>query len=74
MLTGKTPWHDVDPAAVHIKIGYEELQLDLPKGLSEELASVLRCMLQKEPARRPSAQDLLDSAPFNFVGPQSVKS
>ncbi|CAD5207138.1 unnamed protein product [Bursaphelenchus okinawaensis] len=69
MLTTKTPWHDVDPAAVHIKIGYEQPDLNLPPKIGANLESAILKMLDPCPESRPSAEQLLKLAPFSLVEP-----
>ncbi|CAD5210443.1 unnamed protein product [Bursaphelenchus xylophilus] len=67
MLTTKTPWHDVDPSAVHIKIGYEALDLKLPPRINANLELAILKMLDKTPESRPSAEALLKMAPFSSI-------
>ncbi|KAI6182877.1 Mitogen-activated protein kinase kinase kinase 3 [Aphelenchoides bicaudatus] len=67
MLTTHTPWHTIDPSAVHIKIAFEEPEYELPKGTAPELCKAIKSMLQKEPEQRPTAKQLLDTAPFSYM-------
>jgi serine/threonine protein kinase len=71
MLTTQTPWHNVDPSAVHIKIAFDEPEYTLPKGTSPELCKAIQSMLYKEPEKRPTAKQLLETPPFSYMSSRS---
>ncbi|KAI6178530.1 Mitogen-activated protein kinase kinase kinase 3 [Aphelenchoides besseyi] len=71
MLTTETPWSNLDPAAVHIKIAYEEPEYKLPENTSDILREIIKTMLQREPEKRPTAKQLLDTPPFSYVLPKT---
>jgi serine/threonine protein kinase len=52
---------------VHIKIAFDEPDYQLPKETSENLRAVINLMLQKEPEKRPTAKQLMDTAPFSYM-------
>lgn len=63
MATGKVPWSHYqfeNPVAVLMKIALSEEIPLIPDSLSDELKSFLRLCLQRDPKKRPHAQDLIN--------------
>ena len=62
MATGKLPWSHYqfdDPVAILMKIALSEEIPLIPDTLSEDLKSFLSLCLQRDPTKRPHAQDLI---------------
>uniref|UniRef100_A0A914I6U8 Protein kinase domain-containing protein n=1 Tax=Globodera rostochiensis TaxID=31243 RepID=A0A914I6U8_GLORO len=65
MLTTLTPWAGIEPAAVHLRIAFDQPDLNaLSDDLSTELRSAIEAMLNGDPAQRPQAAELLQIRPF----------
>lgn len=64
MLTTQTPWAGIEPAAVHIRIAFEQPLLPID-GISPQLRTALELMLCRELEERPSTEELLKMVPFN---------
>jgi serine/threonine protein kinase len=69
VISALQPWHTIDPSAVHIKIAFDEPEYKLPEKTSPELCKIIKSMLLKEPESRPTAKQLLDTAPFCYMMP-----
>ncbi|KAH7423806.1 hypothetical protein KP509_12G074600 [Ceratopteris richardii] len=73
MFTGKPPYSEFEKVVAMFKVANTEIP-PIPLSLSPEGHSFVRCCLQKDPAKRPSAASLLDH-PFVQIsndGPESV--
>jgi len=66
MLTGRTPWWNMDASVVHLHIAcLENVVFQLPSASTEELKSVIERMLLVKVEGRPTADELLSLEPFN---------
>lgn len=62
MATGSVPWSECDfdnPVAAILKIGLEDEIPKIPDSLSHDLRDLIAQCLQRDPACRPTAQQLL---------------
>jgi len=62
MATGKLPWSHYQfdvPVALFMKIALSEEIPLIPDTLSDDLKSFLKLCLQRDPTKRPHAQDLI---------------
>ncbi|CAO2143940.1 unnamed protein product [Urochloa humidicola] len=62
MATAKPPWSQYEGVAAIFKIGNSKDIPDIPDHLSSEAKSFLKLCLQRDPAARPTAAQLLDHA------------
>ncbi|XP_024525121.1 mitogen-activated protein kinase kinase kinase 3 [Selaginella moellendorffii] len=60
MATGKPPWSEFEGVAVMFKIGNSKETPPIPPHLSEECQHFLRLCLQRNPADRPTATELME--------------
>ena len=64
MLSGQPLMETTNPAAALYRLGQMKEAPPLPAGVSEETRDFLTACLQFDPDQRPTAQDLLNSAPL----------
>jgi hypothetical protein len=68
MLTGRTPWWNMDASVVHLHIAcLENVVFQLPSASTEELKLVIEKMLVIGVEGRPTADELLSLEPFNSL-------
>jgi len=60
MATAKPPWSQYEGVAAIFKIGNSKDIPDIPNNLSSEAKSFLKLCLQRDPAARPTAAQLMD--------------
>lgn len=72
ILTGTYPFQDNRPTNLFQKIQQAAAGVTFPSTMSERAKKLIKRLLSKDPARRPSAQDLLDE-PW-LVAPESPTS
>ncbi|CAD6253834.1 unnamed protein product [Miscanthus lutarioriparius] len=60
MATAKPPWSQYEGVAAIFKIGNSKDIPDIPDNLSSEAKSFLKLCLQRDPAARPTAAQLMD--------------
>ncbi|CAL4981379.1 unnamed protein product [Urochloa decumbens] len=75
MATARPPWSQYEGVAAIFKIGNSKDIPDIPDHLSSEAKSFLKLCLQRDPAARPTATQLLDH-PFvkDHATPRSSRS
>lgn len=67
MLTGRTPWWNLEANVVHLHLAcLDNVVFQLPSTSTEELKSVIEKMLVIGVEKRPSADELLSLEPFNL--------
>ncbi|XP_022844645.1 mitogen-activated protein kinase kinase kinase 3-like isoform X1 [Olea europaea var. sylvestris] len=69
MATSKPPWSQYEGVAAIFKIGNSKDMPEIPDHLSNDAKSFIRLCLQREPAARPTASQLLGHP---FVGNQTT--
>lgn len=72
MATGKPPWSEFEGIAAVFKIGNSKEVPAIPEFLSDEGKMFLRCCLQRDPRKRPTAAQLLEHPFLNDGGVSDI--